>query len=113
MILLLIGFLGIIYRKELFERYDDSVFFLNMHMAVILIWLLRMFTRTVERPALYYLYASIILMDRILSLKSENADKENTRKCLVLLSVVFFGLLFIYRTLRDGNLVPYIWIFDI
>ncbi len=113
LILLLIGFLGIIYRKELFERYDDSVFFLNMHMAVILIWLLRMFTRTVERPALYYLYASIILMDRILSLKSENADKENTRKCLVLLSVVFFGLLFIYRTLRDGNLVPYIWIFDI
>jgi hypothetical protein len=112
LILLIIGFLGIIYRKELFERYDDSLLFLNMHMAVILIWLLRMFTRTVERPAMYYLYASIILMDRILSLKSENEEKENTRKVIVFLSVVFFGFLFIYRTLRDGNLVPYVWIFD-
>lgn len=112
-ILLLIGFLSIIYRKELFEKYNDSLFFLNMHMTVILIWLLRMFTRTVERPALYYLYASIILMDRILSLKCENKDKENTRKCLVFLSVIFFGLLFIYRTARDSNLVPYVWIFDL
>lgn len=82
-----------------------------MHFAVILLWIFRMFTRTAERPTFYYLYASVILLDRILSLKSEKDEEERTRKLLVLLSVLLFGVFFLYRTIRDGNLVPYTWIF--
>ncbi len=109
-ILLVIAFLGIVYREKLMAADPDNLFFLNMHFAVILLWIFRMFTRTAERPAFYYLYASIILLDRILSLKSNGEEEERIRKCLVLLSVIFFGIFFLYRTLRDGNLVPYIWI---
>ena len=109
-ILLVIAFLGIVYREKLMAADPDNLFFLNMHFAVILLWIFRMFTRTAERPAFYYLYASIILLDRFLSLKSNGEEEERIRKCLVLLSVIFFGIFFLYRTLRDGNLVPYIWI---
>lgn len=110
-ILLIIGFLGIVYRKKLLEADKDNLFYLNMHFAVIFLWIFRMFTRTAERPAFYYLYASIILLDRILSLHQEDEEAERTRKCLVLFSLALFGLFFLYRTLRDGNLVPYVWIF--
>ncbi len=111
-ILLIIGLLGIVYRKRLFDTGKDNLFFLNMHFTVILLWIFRMFTRTAERPAFYYLYASVILLDRILSLKTEGLEEERTRKLLVYFAVVFFGLFFIYRTLRDGNLIPYVWIFQ-
>ncbi len=111
LILLVIGFLGIVYREKLMAADKDNLFFLNMHFAVILLWIFRMFTRTAERPTFYYLYASIILLDRILSLKLEGEEGERTRKLLVLCSIVFFGMFFLYRTLRDGNLVPYLWIF--
>lgn len=110
-ILLIIGFLGIIYRKQLIELDKDSLLFLNMHFVVILLWLFRLFTRTAERPAFYYLYGSVILLDRILSLKAAGNDKEITKKCMILCSVALFGAFFLYRTLRDGNLIPYIWIF--
>lgn len=110
-ILLIIGLLGIIYRKRLIEADKSNLFFLNMHFVVILFWTFRMFTRTAERPAFYYLYASIILLDRILSLKTVGDEEERTRKFLVLLSVVLFGLFFLYRTLRDSNMLPYVWIF--
>ncbi len=111
-ILIIIGFLGIIYRKELMALDKDSLLFLNMHFVVILLWLFRLFTRTAERPAFYYLYGSIILLDRILSLKQQESEKEKTRKCLLLFSVALFGIFFLYRTLRDGNLTPYVWIWD-
>lgn len=110
-ILLIIGFLGIVYRKELLELDKDSLLFLNMHFVVILFWLFRLFTRTAERPAFYYLYGSIILLDRILSLKAEDNDKEVTRKCLLLFSLALFGVFFLYRTVRDGNLIPYVSVF--
>lgn len=110
-ILLIIGFLGVVYRKELIATDKESLLFLNMHFVVILLWIFRLFTRTAERPALYYLYGSIILLDRILSLRSEDREKEITRKCILLCSVVLFGVFFLYRTIRDGNLIPYISIF--
>ncbi len=111
LILLVIGFLGVVYRKRLLEADKDNLFFINLHFAVIMLWTFRMFTRTAERPTFYYLYASVILLDRILSLKSEGDEDARTKKCLVLLSVLFFGIFFLYRTFRDGNLVPYLWIF--
>ncbi len=111
-ILLIIGFLGVVYRKKLMETNQDSLFFLNMHFVVILLWIFRMFTRTAERPTFYYLYASVILLDRILSLKLEGEAEERTKRFLILSSIIFFGLFFLYRTLRDRNLVPYLWIFN-
>jgi hypothetical protein len=111
LILLIIGFLGIVYRKKLLEVDKNNLFFLNMHFVVVMLWIFRMFTRTAERPTFYYLYASIILLDRILSLKLEGESDERTRRFLVLSSIIFFGLFFLYRTLRDRNMVPYIWIF--
>lgn len=110
LILLIIGFLGIVYRKKLLERDQGNLFFLNMHFVVIMMWVFRMFTRTAERPTFYYLYASIILLDRILDLKMEG-EEEKARKIMVLSSVFFFGLFFLYRTIRDRDLIPYISIF--
>jgi hypothetical protein len=109
-ILLIISVLALIYRKRLLELDSNNIIFINLHFTVLALWIFRMFTRTVERPSYYYLFASIILLDKILSLQSDREDDVITRKILVLLSLLFFGLFFIYRLLRNGNLLPYIFI---
>ncbi len=109
-ILMIISVLALIYRKKLLDLNPDNIIFINLHFAVLALWIFRMFTRTVERPSYYYLYASIILLDKILSLKAERDADVITGKILVLSSLLFFGLIFIYRLLRDGNLLPYVLI---
>lgn len=107
-ILGIISVLAIIYRKKLLEVNPGNIMFINLHFAMLALWFFRMFTRTVERPSYYYLFASIILLDKIFSLKLEKDSELLTKKVLVLLSLFFFGIFFIYRTLRDRNLLPYI-----
>lgn len=108
MILMIISILALIYRNDLLRVNPDNIIFINLHFTVLALWIFRMFTRTVERPSYYYLYASIILLDKILSLKSEKDTDILTRKLLILSSLFFFGIFFIYRLLRDGNLLPYV-----
>lgn len=107
-ILVIISVLTLIYRGKLLELDPNNIIFINLHFTVLALWIFRLFTRTVERPSYYYLYASIILLDKILSIKLERDKDIITRKILVLASLVFFGLFFMYRLFRNGNLLPYI-----
>ncbi|MFV0342994.1 MAG: EpsG family protein [Anaerocolumna sp.] len=107
-ILLAISTLTIICRKKLLEIDGNNIIFINLHFAVLALWIFRLFTRTVERPSFFYLYASIILLDKILSIPPVRDKDKTTRKFLVVAALLFFAILFIYRLFRDGNLLPYI-----
>lgn len=109
-ILLIISVLALIYRTKLLEINPNNIIFINLHFTVLALWIFRLFTRTVERPSYYYLYASIILLDKILSIKLEREEDIITRKILILASLLFFALFFIYRLIRNGNLLPYVFV---
>jgi len=107
-ILLVIGALGFIYRDRLLSLDSSNLMFLNLHFALIVIWLMRFIIGTLDRPSFYYLYASIILLDKIFSLEFEDGFKERTHRFILISSLMLFGLLFVYRLIRDINLLPYI-----
>lgn len=109
-ILSIIAILAVIYRKQLLLMDPSSVMFVNLHFTVVALWFFRLVTRTVERPAYYYLYASIILLDRILSINPKLDKDVQTKKILIICSLFFFGLFFLYRLARDRNLLPYVLI---
>ncbi|BCJ94689.1 hypothetical protein acsn021_22580 [Anaerocolumna cellulosilytica] len=109
-ILLIISALAIIYKNKLLLKNPDNLIFINLHFGVLALWLFRMFTRTVERPAFYYLYSTIILLDKILDLQADNETEATNQKILVISSLFLFALFFLYRTARDRNLIPYIFI---
>lgn len=109
-ILLIISVLAILYKNKLLLKDPNNLMFINLHFGVIALWLFRMFTRTVERPAFYYMYSTIILLDKILELQAENETEATNQKILIVSSLFLFALFFIYRTARDRNLIPYIFI---
>jgi hypothetical protein len=109
-ILLAIGALGIIYKDRLLSLDSSNLMFLNLHFALIVIWLLRFVIGTVDRPSFYYFYATIILLDKIFSLEFEDDSKSRTHKFILISALMMFGLLFVYRLIRDINLLPYILI---
>ena len=109
-VLIVIGILCLIYKNKLILKNSQNIIFINLHFAVLAIWIFRLFTRTVERPAYYYLYATIIILDKILSLQFDSYTEESTQKIVLITSLILFGLFFVYRLSRDLNLIPYIFI---
>ena len=109
-ILIIISIICLIYKNKLLLKNSQNIIFINLHFAVLAIWIFRLFTRTVERPAYYYLYATIIILDKILSIQFDSSTEDSTQKILLLTSLVLFGLFFVYRLSRDLNLIPYIFI---
>jgi hypothetical protein len=109
-ILLAIGVLGLIYKDRLIRLDSSNLMFLNLHFALILLWLFRFVIGMVERPSFYYLYATIILLDKIFSLEFDDDSQSRTNKFIIISALVLFGLLFLYRLRRDMNLLPYILI---
>lgn len=109
-ILVAIGVLGFIYKDRLLRLDRSNLMFLNLHFALIVLWMIRFFIGTVDRPSFYYLYASIILLDKIFSLEFENSSMDRTNKFLLISALMLFGVLFVYRLMRDINLLPYILI---
>lgn len=109
-ILLVISALCLIYKDKLLLKDSSNIIFINLHLTVLAMWVFRMFTRTVERPAFYYLYATIIVLDKIFSLQLDTEEENNTLKILILSALILFGLFFMYRLMRDRNLIPYVFI---
>ncbi len=107
-ILVLIGVLGYIYKDQLLRMDSSNIMFLNLHLAVIILWLIRFFISSAERPSFYYLYTTIILLDKIFSLEFEEDSKARTNKFILISALTLFGALFLYRLIRDINLLPYI-----
>lgn len=109
-ILVAIGVLGFIYKDKLLHFDSSNLMFLNLHFALIVLWMIRFFIGSVDRPSFYYLYATIILLDRIFSLEFEDSSMERTNKFLLISALMLFGVFFVYRLMRDINLLPYILI---
>lgn len=107
-VLIVITALSLIYRQKLLEINPNNLVFINLNIAVLGIWVFRLFTRTVERPAFFYIYSTIIVLEQIMSIRYEDVKKKRGQQLLILCSLVLFGLLFLYRLRRDGNLLPYV-----
>ncbi len=95
--------------RENLLRHDSNnsrLFMLNL--VAMLLWVLRLFSRTAERPSMFYAFFTILLIDQLISsYKSVVRD----RGILVLeVAVPTLGFMyFVYRLISNMSLVPYVF----
>ena len=86
----------ILYTKVGKNRILDKVVdqFSSINYVTCLLWFMRLFTRTAERPCLYYIPATIILLTHVSSVGLFVAkDRDVTKICIAVLLII----LFLYR----------------
>ena len=105
-ILLGITLLSLLCRKQIIHANINNQIFINLQIFVLLLWSLRLLSRTVERPAFYYLFASVIILEQTIS----SIKDKKVRTVLYLSTILLAAVLFLYRAERDINLTPYYFI---
>lgn len=88
--------------KPLVERNPDNKYLINLNAIHMAMWLLRLFSRTAERPSMFYAFFTILLIEQMILLVKD----YRVRFLINMLVVALFGAYFIYRI--DGlGLVPF------
>lgn len=105
-LILLITLFSIQYRKQLISMNQHNQIFINLQIFVLYLWSLRLISRTAERPAFYYLFATIIILEQTIS----SIKDKKLRLIVYIGTIILATVLFLYRAQRDPNLTPYYFI---
>ena len=82
---------------------SSNIIFINLNFISLLIWAIRLISRTAERVAFYYMPSTYLLLEEyVCSIKT----KQNRLFAYILITVLAVTLFF-YRIYRDISLVPY------
>ena len=89
-------------REKLYSK-GVKLIFLNISFISLLLWSLRLISRTVERVTFYYMPSTYLVLEEVV-----NSIKTKEKKLPVYLLVSGISIvLFIYRISRDPTIVPY------
>lgn len=103
LIVLLITLIGFIKHQRLTELDERNVAFLNINYLSLLLWSLRLVTRTAERISLYFMPSTYLILEEYLVTINNRSSKRIiyfTVCCLCL-------ILFLYRLTNNSTLTPY------
>ena len=101
-IMAIITVLSFIKMKPLVEQDPNNQLLINLNVIHMAFWILRLFSRTAERPSMFYTCFTILLVEQMIM----TAKDEMNRFMINAATVCFFGALFLYRISGSG-LVPY------
>lgn len=93
LIISIISALTIIQRKKIISYNPSISILINLNYICWLLWGMRLITRTAERPSMYFIPATIIVMCESIS----SINDKKTRQYLYLSATIFTTLLFLYR----------------
>lgn len=105
-LILCITLFSIQYRKQLISMSQHNQIFINLQIFVLYLWILRLLSRTAERPAFYYLFATVIILEQTIS----SIKDKKLRLIVYIGAIILATILFLYRAERDPNLTPYYFI---
>lgn len=103
LIVLIITIIGFIYKKNLVELDERNQNFLNQNYLSMLLWSLRLVTRTAERISFYFIPSTYMVLEEYLF----SISNKKTRVAFYILVSLLCITLFIYRIIRDPTLTPY------
>lgn len=106
-IVAVITIMSFLYYESLVFRNSDSMILIQLNIVSMAMWVLRLYSRTAERVAIYFLPFTILLLIELLYLSKD----KKYRQLLNLCTVLFFSVYFIYR-LNGLGLVPYKFFWD-
>ena len=101
-IILMITIISFVLFKKLIKDEEDNAIIIQLNLVSACFWILRFFSRTAERPSLYFLPFTIILIERIFLLIKNDSARRITKFVLVSFSVLYF----LYRLYIVGY-IPY------
>lgn len=104
MIMIIITVLSFVRMKPLLNQNPENMYLLNLNVIHMTFWVLRLFSRTAERPSMFYTVFTIVLVERMIL----TVEQPKRRFLASTAAVCFFGALFIYRVTGLG-LVPYMF----
>ncbi|QBO59676.1 EpsG family protein [Chryseobacterium salivictor] len=110
-IVLLITVLGFRNRKRIVAVHSNSnkgikssnIIFINLNFISLLLWAIRLVSRTAERLTFYYMPSTYLLLEEYVS---SIKTKKNRLNAYIIITVMAVTL-FIYRIKSDSSLVPY------
>jgi len=89
-------------RKKIHPK-GVKLVFLNINFISLLLWSIRLISRTAERVTFYYMPSTYLVLEEVV-----NSIKSKEKRLLVYLLVSGMSIvLFIYRISRDPTIVPY------
>lgn len=101
-IMAIITVLSFLKIKPLLSQNPNNMYLINLNAIHMAMWVLRLFSRTAERPSMFYTVFTILLVEQLI-LTIEN---PKDRFLINAATVCFFGAFFIYR-INGSGLVPY------
>ena len=90
--------------NQLLELSPNNRFLVQLNVLHMGFWILRLFSRTAERPSMFYTPFTILLIEQLILTIENLRIRFIVNACVML----FFGIYFIYKLLGVG-LVPYVF----
>lgn len=101
-IVALVTIMSFIAMEKLIAHNVNNIYLIQINVITMAMWVLRLFSRTAERPSLFFMPFTFLLIDQIM----EVIDDMRVQQVVKLFSTVFLGVYFIYR-LKGVGLIPY------
>lgn len=104
LVVFVITALSFVYRNQLLMKNPKNIFFFNLNLVSMMLWVMRLSSRTVERVSFYYLIASIIILTETIEVIRKDKERQFVRISAITLSFI----LFLYR-LISSDIYPYVF----
>jgi hypothetical protein len=102
-IVAIITFFSLIYQKKILALNPYNYIFINLNYLNLMLWGLRLISRVAERPSLYYMFATVILFEQLVS----SIDEISMRRTFYYGAIGLSLVLFFYRLNTNLMIVPY------
>lgn len=103
-IVLLISIFGLINKNDILKQNFDNQYIINVNFISLLLWGIRLISRTAERVSFYYMPYTYLLLEEYLT----SQKKVFIYPIIMVLAIC----LFFYRVARDPSIFPYIFSFN-
>ena len=100
MIVLLV--LSLLQYKKTIEEKPETIVLFNMQFVCFIFWILRLFTRSMERPSYYFIFGVLAVIPTVI-----NRFESKSKFIIIYAATVLFAILYFHRL--NGNIifVPY------
>lgn len=91
-VVLLISIIAFKRKSIILKKNSDSIYLFNSNYVSVLLWIIRMVSRTVERVSLYFMPFTYVLLEQYLS-----TQPKRTKKQYYFIAILLATILFLYR----------------
>lgn len=102
-VVLMITLISLMNKSKILALNSDNKYIINISLVSLMVWAIRLISRTAERASFYYMPYTYVLLEEFVTCKK--------RKWVYLFVVLFSIALFLYRVSNNPSIYPYVFSF--